>query len=49
MKSVFISYSWDDEKHKKWVMDIRNRLEADGITTIIDSVNLLLGEHVYLG
>lgn len=46
MKSVFISYSWDDEGHKDWVMDLRNMLEADGIATVIDRVNLPLGDSI---
>ena len=46
MKRVFISYSWDDEEHKNWVMNNRNRLEDDGIATIIDRVDLQLGDSI---
>ena len=46
MKNVFISYSWDDEEHKDWVMNLRNKLEADGIYTVIDRVDLPLGESI---
>lgn len=46
MKNVFISYSWDNEEHKDWVMNLRNRLEADGVTTVIDRVDLPLGDSI---
>ena len=46
MKSVFISYSWDDEEHKNWVMNLRNKLVNDGIITVIDRVDLPLGDSI---
>jgi len=38
---VFISYSWDDEAHKKWVKDFAARLRSDGVDVALDrwSVN----------
>lgn len=41
--SIFISYSWDDEDHKKWVGSLAARLRADGIDAIIDQTHLALG------
>jgi len=38
---AFISYSWDNEDHKKWVKALAARLRSDGINVILDrwSVN----------
>lgn len=43
---VFISYSWDSDEHKKWVRELSDKLEAEGITTILDQKDLLLGDHM---
>ena len=40
---VFISYSWDSEEHKAWVLAFANRLRDDGIDTILDQTHLHLG------
>ncbi len=40
---VFISYSWDSEKHKVWVLALAKRLREDGIDAIIDQTHLSLG------
>jgi hypothetical protein len=40
---VFISYSWDSEEHKAWVLAFANRLRNDGIDTILDQTHLHLG------
>lgn len=40
---VFISYSWDSEDHKAWVLDLANRLRDDGIDAILDQSHLHLG------
>jgi hypothetical protein len=36
MKSVFISYSWDDDQHCEWVRKLAERLRADGVDVSID-------------
>jgi hypothetical protein len=41
--TVFISYSWDDEPHKKWVLDLATRLRGDGVDAIIDQTHLEYG------
>lgn len=33
---VFISYSWDDEQHKEWVMNLAEYLRKNGIDVILD-------------
>lgn len=33
---AFISYSWDDETHKKWVKDLAARLRDDGVDVTLD-------------
>jgi hypothetical protein len=40
---VFISYSWDSEAHKAWVLSLANRLRDDGIDAILDQSHLELG------
>jgi hypothetical protein len=42
---VFISYSWDSEEHKTWVLEFAKRLRNDGLDAIIDALNLRLGER----
>ena len=33
---VFISYSWDNEEHKKWVLKLASKLCENGIDVILD-------------
>jgi len=33
---VFISYSWDSEEHKEWVIALANELRKSGIDAIVD-------------
>lgn len=44
--TVFISYSWDDEQHKQWVLNLANRLCSDGIDVILDRFNLQPGKNL---
>lgn len=41
--TVFISYSWDSEAHKKWARRLAEQLRADGIDVITDQTHLQLG------
>ena len=34
--TAFITYSWDDEEHKKWVKQLASRLRRDGIDVVLD-------------
>lgn len=45
---VFISYSWDNDAHKKWVRELSNKLLDYGIQTILDQKDLVLGEPLTL-
>ena len=33
---IFISYSWDDEEHKKWVKKLADSLKMHGINVLLD-------------
>lgn len=46
--TLFISYSWDSEDHKKWVKDLSDRLTDRGIHTILDQKDLVLGDPLPL-
>lgn len=43
---VFISYSWDDENHKEWVLNLANQLRKDGVDVILDRYYLRPGKNV---
>jgi len=44
--TVFISYSWDNENHKKWVLDLANRLVKEGVNVLLDRYELRLGKNL---
>ena len=44
--TVFISYSWDSEDHKKWVLDLANRLVKEGVNVLLDRYELRLGKNL---
>lgn len=41
---VFISYSWDDEKHINWVVTLATKLMENGIEVLLDQWKLKLGK-----
>lgn len=43
---VFISYSWDNEEHKQWVLQLADRLLSDGVEVKLDRYELKLGNHL---
>ncbi|MEM9299788.1 MAG: toll/interleukin-1 receptor domain-containing protein [Bacteroidota bacterium] len=44
---VFISYSWDDDDHKKWVLDLANKLSSvSGVHVILDQYDLFAGKNM---
>jgi hypothetical protein len=43
---VFVSYSWDDENHLKWVHDFTARLCADGIDAVLDQWQVMPGDQL---
>ncbi|WP_422361042.1 toll/interleukin-1 receptor domain-containing protein [Reichenbachiella sp.] len=44
--TVFISYSWDDEDHKNWVLNLANNLVKEGVNVLLDRYELRLGENL---
>jgi len=40
---VFLSYSWDDDAHKKWVKDFATRLRGDGVDVTFDRWGVVPG------
>ena len=46
MAKVFISYSWDDDAHKKWVRDFAVRLRQNGIDVILDQWDSGFGDNL---
>jgi hypothetical protein len=43
---VFMSYSWDNDLHKQWVLNLADRLCADGIDVILDRYYLKPGVNL---
>jgi len=46
--TVFISYSWDDEEHKRWVLNLANRLVDERVNVLLDRYELRLGRNLPL-
>ncbi|MCP4457109.1 MAG: toll/interleukin-1 receptor domain-containing protein [Cytophagales bacterium] len=44
--TVFISYSWDNEVHKKWVLDLADRLVDEGVNVLLDRYELRPGKSL---
>jgi hypothetical protein len=44
---VFVSYSWSSEDHQNWVIELAERLAADGVHVIIDVWDLKEGQDKY--
>jgi len=36
MPTAFISYSWDSDEHRDWVLALATRLRGDTIETVLD-------------
>jgi len=43
---VFISYSWDNEEHKTWILNFATRLQENGIEIILDMYELQAGKNI---
>jgi TIR domain len=43
---VFVSYSWDNEDHLRWVQDFAAKLRADSIDAAIDQWQVVLGDQL---
>ena len=46
VETVFISYSWDTDEHKKWVLNLANRLVKEGVNVILDRYKLRPGKSL---
>jgi hypothetical protein len=46
--NVFISYSWDDDEHKDWVIHLAKKIEAAGGNPLLDQKNLKFGNNIPL-
>lgn len=44
--SVFISYSWDSDQHKQWVLNLANRLCENGVYVYLDQYDLKMGKDM---
>lgn len=44
--TCFISYSWDSESHKEWVLSLARDLVSNGIDTRLDQWDVLLGDQL---
>lgn len=42
--TAFVSYSWDDEEHKQWVLDFATRIRHEGIDAKLDRWDVSLGD-----
>lgn len=48
MRKVFISYTWDNDKHKEWVVSLASKLEEDDIEVELDQWSLEPGDEMSL-
>jgi hypothetical protein len=46
LPKTFISYSWESEEHKNWVLDLAARLRADGVEAILDQWHAIPGDQL---
>jgi len=44
--TVFISYSWDDEEHKTWILGLSKKLAENGVNVILDRYELGPGKNM---
>lgn len=45
---AFVSYSWENEKHRTWVLNLASRLRHDGVAVILDQWHVSPGEQLTL-
>lgn len=46
VKKAFISYAWDNEEHKKWVLKLASNLRQHGVDAILDQWDARLGNDL---
>lgn len=45
--TVFISYSWDNEEHKNWVLGLAKKLLENGVNVLLDRYELTPGKNMF--
>lgn len=43
-KKVFVSYAWDSEEHKEWVLELATNLRRHGVDAVLDQWDVRLGD-----
>ncbi len=46
LPSAFMSYSWDDDAHKRWVRELATQLRADGVDVKLDQWEAIPGDQL---
>ena len=46
VSTVFISYSWDNEDHKGWVLNLANKLQNENVNVLLDRYELRPGKSL---
>jgi hypothetical protein len=46
MPTAFVSYSWDSDEHRGWVLALATRLRGDGVETVLDQWHLVPGDQL---
>jgi hypothetical protein len=46
MPTAFISYSWDSDAHKEWVLHFASDLRSSGVKVLLDRWEVRLGDDV---
>lgn len=46
IKKAFMSYAWDCEEHKKWVLKLASNLRSHGVDVILDQWDVRLGNDL---
>jgi hypothetical protein len=46
MPTAFVSYSWDSDEHRNWVLALATQLRADGVETVLDQWHLVPGDQL---
>ena len=45
-KKIFVSYAWNNEEHKKWVLKLATNLRHHGVDAILDQWDVRLGDDL---
>ena len=46
MPTAFVSYSWDNDEHRNWVLALATQLRGDGVETVLDQWHLVPGDQL---